>query len=82
MRKKNKILFFHYFHGASWPYSSRNEMVGEFPLLKMKFLYYRDYATEPLNTIFTSEQLDKVQELKTKKVRNCWLKYTGSNDSV
>ena len=82
MRKKYKILFFHYFHGASWPYSSRNEMVGEFPLLKMKFLNYRDFATASLNTIFTSERLENLQILKAKSLTNCWLRNTGDNDCV
>ena len=74
MRISNMTInfqFFYYFHRASWPYSSRNEI-----------LYYRDYATAPLNTIFTSEQLEVVQELKAKKLKYCRLENTGGNDSV
>jgi hypothetical protein len=62
----SQFLLFYYIHGKSWPYSSRNEILNKFPWLKKKFLNYRDYVTAPLNTIFTSEQLEGVQELKAK----------------
>ena len=69
------IPVFYYIHGESWPYSSRKKIVDEFPWLMKKFLYYRDYATAHLNTIFTPEQLEGVQELK--QFKNCWFENTG-----
>jgi len=74
------IPVFYYIHGENWPYPSRNEIVYEFFGLKKKFLYYRDYATAHLNTIFIPEQLEGVQELKAKQLKNCWLENTGGNN--
>jgi hypothetical protein len=70
---RSHAMLFSYIQGESWPYPSRNEIVDEFPWLKKKFLYYRDYATAQLNTIFTSEQMEGMQELKARQLKNCWL---------
>ncbi len=70
---RTQALLFYYIQGESWPYPSRNEIVDEFPWLKKKFLYYRDYATAHLSSLFTPEQLEGVQELKAKQLKNCWL---------
>ena len=70
---RSQFPLFYYIHGESWPYSSRNEIVDEFPGLKKTFLYHREYATAHLNTKFTSEQLEVVQELKAKQLNNCRL---------
>jgi hypothetical protein len=74
---RSQPLLFYYIQGQNWPYPSRNEIVDEFPWLKKKFLYYRDYATAHLNTIFSPEQLEGVRELKAKQLKNCWLENTG-----
>lgn len=70
---RSHAMLFSFIQGESWPYPSRNEIVDEFPWLKKKFLYYRDYATAQLNTIFTAEQMEGMQELKARQLKNCWL---------
>jgi enediyne biosynthesis protein E4 len=70
---RTSALLFYPIQGESRPYASRNEIADEFPWLKKKFLYYRDYAIADLSSIFTPDQLVGMQELKVKQLKNCWL---------
>jgi enediyne biosynthesis protein E4 len=79
---KTSALLFYSIKGESRPYASRNEMVDEFPWLKKKFLYYRDYAVADLGSIFTADQRVGMQELKARHLKNCWLENSNGKLTI
>ena len=79
---KTESVLCYYIKGTSYPYASRNEMLDEMPLLKKKFLYYKDYAVAKLNDIFTADQMQGMTELKANELKNCWLENTGNGKLV
>ena len=79
---KTESVLCYYIKGTNYPYASRNEMLDEMPLLKKKFLYYKDYAVAKLNDIFTADQMQGMTELKANELKNCWLENTGNGKLV
>ncbi|MEP7144340.1 MAG: VCBS repeat-containing protein, partial [Ferruginibacter sp.] len=75
------ILSF-YIQGKSYPYPSRNEILEDMPVLKKRFLYYKDYAVATFNDIFTPEQQQGMKELHVKELKNGWLENTGKGKLV
>jgi enediyne biosynthesis protein E4 len=75
---KTEPVLCYYIQGKSYPHASRNEMLEDMPVLKKKFLYYKNYATATLNDVFTPEQQKGMLELKVYHLKNCWLENTGS----
>jgi hypothetical protein len=75
---KTEPILCYYTQGKSYPYASKNEMTEDMPALKKQFLYYKDYASAQLNTIFTSEQMRGMKQLKATQLKNCWLENTGN----
>ncbi len=54
-----------YFNGEkSYPMALRNDMVMQMPYLKKKYLYFRDYANQAVQDIFTPEQLQNAVKLE------------------
>ena len=47
----------YYMDGKSWPMPSRDDMMGQIPGLKKKFLHYTDYAKADLNAFFDEKKL-------------------------
>ncbi|WJJ98202.1 VCBS repeat-containing protein [Algibacter luteus] len=41
-----------------YPIMDRDELIAQLPSLKQKLLYYKDYATANMSSIFTKEQLE------------------------
>lgn len=75
--RKTEPILCYYIQGQSYPYASKNEITEDMPVLKKKFLYYKDYATAHLTDIFTKEQMQGMMELKVNELKNCWLENTG-----
>jgi hypothetical protein len=75
---KTEPVLCYYIQDVSYPYASRNEMLNEMPLLKKKFLYYKDYATAKFTDIFTADEMKGMLELKANELKNCWLENTGN----
>jgi hypothetical protein len=71
-------LLCYYIQGASYPFASRDELVGVMPALKKKFLRYEDYAMATINDVFTPSQLSGMRTLYVCTVQNCWLQNSGN----
>jgi hypothetical protein len=51
-----------YIQHASYPFNSRDEIVGQMPVLNKKFLRYADYGKATINDILTKEQIEKARK--------------------
>lgn len=56
--------------GKAYPYYLKDEMESQLPVLKKKFLQYKDYAGKPIEAIFSPEQLQKATVLTVKETRS------------
>ena len=56
--------------GKAYPYYLKDEMESQLPVLKKKFLQYKDYAGKPIEAIFSPEQLQKAIVLTVKETRS------------
>ncbi|MBK6930702.1 MAG: VCBS repeat-containing protein [Saprospirales bacterium] len=50
-------LLCRYESGKLLPYASRNDIIGNMPALKKKYLKFRQYASQPVSEIFSGEAL-------------------------
>ncbi len=57
-------LLCYYVDGKSYPFISRDDLLGQLPHLKKKFLFFKDYANAQIQDILTPEQLEKAQKLQ------------------
>lgn len=51
-----------YLQHTSYPFNSRDELVGQIPMLNKKFLKYADFATATIDKIFTKQQIEKARK--------------------
>jgi hypothetical protein len=51
-----------YIQHVSYPFNSRDELVGQLPVLNKKFLRYADYGKATINTILSPEQIEKARK--------------------
>lgn len=59
--------------GQLLPYTLRGDLVGNLPVLKKKYLHYRNYANKKMTDIFTPEQMKDAIELKAYELGNAVL---------
>jgi hypothetical protein len=52
-----------YIQHASYPFNSRDELVGQLPVMNKKFLRYADYGKATINEILTKDQIEKARKL-------------------
>ena len=72
----------YYIKGTSYPAASRDDLTDQLPLLKKKFLEYRDYADARLEDIFTKEELKDAVTLRAETMRSGYLENTGDKGFV
>lgn len=58
--KKEQILTY-YLGGRELPFSNKEELEKQMPILKKKFLYARDFAKASLSDLLTQEKLDNAE---------------------
>ncbi|HVU83514.1 MAG TPA: VCBS repeat-containing protein, partial [Puia sp.] len=66
-------VFCYYIDGRSYPAISRDDITGQLPGLKKKFLSYSDYSTATINDLFSPEQLKDAGLLKAVEMRSVYL---------
>ncbi len=66
-------ILFYYIQGVNYPAFSRDEMAGQIPGIKKKFLMYKSYATAKMNDLFTKEQLAESFTLKAEFMETVYL---------
>ncbi|MGB5499076.1 MAG: VCBS repeat-containing protein [Maribacter sp.] len=56
-------IFTYYIQGKSYPYLTRDELLGQLAGLRSKFNSYKSYADATIEDIFSSEQLNEASKL-------------------
>jgi enediyne biosynthesis protein E4 len=72
-------IFCYYIGGVSYPAASRDDLTGELPFLKKKFLEYHTYADATITDLFSPEQLKDMTPLKAETLATCWLQNNGDS---
>ena len=68
-----------YIMGESYPVFSKDDLLGQLPGLKRKYVNYSDYADQKITDIFTSEELSDAQILEAKNFATSYLENLGNN---
>ncbi len=55
-----------YYEGKEYPFATKDNLIGQIPILKKKYVYYSAYADQTVRDIFTAAQLKKSTYLYTK----------------
>ena len=70
-------IFCYYIGGTSYPAASRDDLTGELPFLKKKFLEYHTYADATIKDLFNPDQLRDAGPLKAETLATVWLQNKG-----
>jgi hypothetical protein len=66
-----------YIQHVSYPFNSRDEIVGQLPVLNKKFLRYADYGKATIHDILTEEQIAKAKKLYIYETRTSFFINNG-----
>lgn len=62
-----------YFEGTTcYPLVQKDALIKQIPILKKKFVYYKDYASASIEDVFTPKQLKSATVLSTYMVESGW----------
>ena len=71
-------VFCYYIQGVSYPFNALDDLSGQIPMLKKKFLEYHIYADATINDVFTKEQLANAGILKAELLSTVYLQNEGA----
>ena len=57
--------------GKLYPFNLRDDIIGQLPYLKKRFLKYSDYAGKTIDEVFTKDELDHAQKLTVEQTKTC-----------
>ncbi len=66
-------IFTYYIQGKSYPYLTRDELLGQLANLRSRFTSYKDYADATIEDIFSSEQLNEAHKLTSNRMETTLL---------
>ena len=70
-------IFCYYVGDTSYPAASRDDLTGELPFLKKKFIEYHSYADATINDLFSADELKDAGLLTAATLSTIWLRNTG-----
>ena len=56
----------YYIHGKCYPLFSRDQLIDQMPMMRKKFIRYRDYSGTTLDALFTADQKKNMDVYKTR----------------
>ena len=71
-------VFCYYINGVSYPANSRDDLADQLPIVKKKFLEYREYADATINDVFSPEQLENANILTVTEQSTLYLQNDGA----
>ncbi|MCF1715636.1 VCBS repeat-containing protein [Flavihumibacter sp. RY-1] len=71
-------LLSYYIHGVSYPAVSRDDLADQVPIIKKKYLSYKDYASATSNTLFSPELIKDAITLKATAMETVLLENHGA----
>lgn len=72
-------IFTYYIQGKSYPYLTRDELLGQLANLRSDFTSYKDYADATLEDIFSSEQLNEARKFTSNRMETTLLLSSPEN---
>jgi len=72
-------VFCYYIGDTSYPAASRDDLTGEIPFLKKKFIEYHNYADATIHDLFSAEELKDAGPLKAEMLSSIWLENRGDS---
>ncbi len=72
----------YYINGVSYPVNSRDDLADQLPMIKKKFLEYKEYAVATINDILTADDLKDAAILKAETMQTVYLENQGSKGFV
>jgi enediyne biosynthesis protein E4 len=72
----------YYIGGISYPVFSRDDLTDQLPLLKKKFIEYKQYANATINDLFTKEELTDAGILKAEMMQTVYLENQGDKGFI
>ena len=70
----------YYIHGKSYPMASRDELLDQVPVLKKKYIKYKNYADATINDIFSKEKISQAKVLYCDELASGILYNDGHNN--
>ncbi|MEZ4825522.1 MAG: VCBS repeat-containing protein [Bacteroidia bacterium] len=65
--------------GKSYPMAWKDDLIGQIPQLKQKFIRYSDYASATINDIFSPEELADARVLNAYMLASAYIENLGNN---
>ena len=75
-------VFCYYIGDTSYPAASRDDLTGEIPFLKKKFIEYHSYANATIHDLFSAEDLKEAGPLKAETLSSIWLENRGDSGLI
>jgi len=72
-------VFCYYIGDTSYPAASRDDLTGELPFLKKKFIEYHTYADATIHDLFSADLLKDAGPLKAETLSSIWLENRGDS---
>jgi hypothetical protein len=72
-------IFCYFIDGVSYPAASRDDLTGEIPSLKKKFIEYHQYADATIKDLFSPDELKDAGPLKAEILNSVWLENRGDS---
>ncbi len=72
----------YYINGTSYPALSHDDLMDQLPMLKKKFLEYKDYSTATIHDLFTPQQLEDAGMLTATNMETVYLENQGQKGFV
>jgi hypothetical protein len=72
----------YYENGKEYPVATRDDIIGQIPALKKKFLRYEEYAKASITEVLTPEQLSGSRKLSVHTLQSVFLRNNGGRLEV
>lgn len=69
----------YFLEGKSYPMAWKDDLIGQLPKLKGKFIRYSDYASATISDIFSSEEMKDASILTAQTFRTSYIENLGNN---
>ena len=70
----------YYTNGKSWPMLPKDDLLGQLPSLKKKFLFYKDYANASIDNLFTPAELADAKKLEAYTFATSFIENKGNGN--
>jgi hypothetical protein len=73
-------ILFYYLEGKSWPFASRDDLINQLPVLKRKFLFFKDYAVAGLSDLLSPKEIAEATHYQVQTLESTY--YENQNGQL